>query len=141
MNRFVSAVAAFALAAGVFAPQAANAAPAAAAPAPATPVAAATGEYDYYCIGVDGSSYMLRPGQATTDCHGSYLKKYINGNQVASYHLAYGGGAAQTVQWNTGCVLAVASGVALFVYPPSGATAWIVQGALTSAGLYVSCKA
>ncbi|MDG4809428.1 hypothetical protein O7634_21995 [Micromonospora sp. WMMD1120] len=108
-------------------------------PIPLAPTALDTGEYDYFCLGADGSGFWLSQGEPTTNCHGSYLLKYIDGNQVGSYNLAYGGGAAQTPPWNTGCVLALASGVALFIFPPSGATAWVVQGALAGAGLLVSC--
>ncbi|WP_344405838.1 hypothetical protein [Dactylosporangium fulvum] len=103
------------------------------------PPAIQTGEYEYNCIGVDGSSFWLSPGRPTTDCHGSYLQKYLDGNLLASYNLAYGGGAAQNPPWNTGCVLAIASGVALFVFPPTGVAAWVTVGGLTAAGLYVSC--
>ncbi|UOE43167.1 hypothetical protein [Agromyces larvae] len=111
-------------------------------PAAPEPVAVPmTGEYEYICQMPDGNSWSLQVGEPTTDCHGSYLQKYINGSMVANYHLAYGGGAAQVPPWNTGCVLAVASGVALFVFPPTGATAWVVVGGLTAAGLYVSCVA
>lgn len=103
---------------------------------------ASTGQYEYICIGSDGSSWSLRIGEPTTDCHGSYLLKYINGVQVASYRLSIGGGiAAPVAPWSTGCVVAVASGVALFLFPPTGATAWVVVGGLTAAGLYTSCLA
>lgn len=105
-------------------------------------VPASTGQYEYICIGTDGNSWSLRAGEPTTNCHGSYLHKYINGVKVASYRLALGGGiAAPRPAWNTGCVLAVASGVALFVFPPTGATAWVTLGGLAAAGLYTSCVA
>lgn len=105
-------------------------------------VPASTGQYEYICIGADGSSWSLRAGEPTTDCHGSYLHKYINGVKVASYRLALGGGiAAPRPAWSAGCVIAVASDVALFVFPPTGATAWVTLGGLAAAGLYTSCVA
>lgn len=150
----MTTLAALIVTAGVVgAPQAANAAtvaPAssitgsqeatnATAPSPLAPKEIQTGEYDYFCLAADGSGFWLSQGEATTNCHGSYLLKYIDGNQVGSYNLAYGGGAAQTPPWNTGCVLALAGGVALFIYPPTGAVAWVVQGGLAGAGLLTSC--
>ncbi|MEU5672353.1 hypothetical protein ACGF3C_23200 [Micromonospora sp. NPDC047762] len=154
MKKLMTTLAAFVVAASVVvAPQAANAAPVVpassiarsheatttTAPTPVAPKLFETGEYDYFCLGADGSGFWLSQGEPTTNCHGSYLLKYIDGNQVGSYNLAYGGGAAQTPPWNTGCVLALAGGVALFIFPPTGAVAWVVQGGLAAAGLLTSC--
>lgn len=100
-----------------------------------------TGQYEYICIGIDGNSWSLASGEPTTDCHGSYLHKYINGVMVANYHLAYGGGAAQNPPGNIGCVLAIAGAVSLFYFPPTGVAAWVVNGGLAAAGLLVSCTA
>lgn len=105
------------------------------------PMTTQTGEYEYICIGTDGSSWSLASGEPTTDCHGSYLHKYINGVMVANYHLAYGGGAAQNPPGNIGCVLAIAGTVSLFYFPPTGVAAWVVNGGLAAAGLFVSCTA
>jgi hypothetical protein len=138
-----------ALAAGVVVPQSANAsemerAPCAAlAEQPASDELKRTsdpaGDYYYVCYESNGTNWTMADGQKTIDCKGSYLHKYVNGSRVATYALAYGGGASQTTQWMTGCVLAVAGGVALFVYPPTGATAWVVQGGLAAAGLLDGC--
>ncbi|MEU8258107.1 hypothetical protein AB0C06_28020 [Micromonospora inaquosa] len=141
------------VAAGAVAPQASSAAAAAPAgnittshvattstvPAPSAPLAIQTGEYEYNCIGTDGSSFWIGPGRPTTDCHGSYLQKYLDGNLLATYNLAYGGGAAQNPPWNTGCVLAIAGGVALFVFPPTGVAAWVTLSGLAAASLLDSC--
>lgn len=103
--------------------------------------AAATGDYEYVCVGIDGNSYSMAQGEPTWNCKGSYLQKYLDGRQLAVYSLDGAGNPASTPPFETGCVLAVASGVALFVFPPTGAVAWVVVGGLTAAGLYVSCVA
>ena len=153
MKKLMTSLAALIVAAGVVvAPQAANAATLApasitgsheatstTAPTPPALTPFETGEYDYFCLGADGSGFWLSQGEPTTNCHGSYLLKYIDGNQVGSYNLAYGGGAAQTPPWDIGCVLALAGGVALFIYPPTGAVAWVVQGGLAGAGRLEAC--
>jgi len=46
-----------------------------------------TGQYTYVCIASDGSSNTLRDGERLSNCKGSYLKKYINGNLVSSLRL------------------------------------------------------
>ncbi len=99
-----------------------------------------TGNYEYICIGTDGNSWSLASGEATTDCHGSFLHKYINGSLVAIYHLAYGGGAVSTWTWTSGCIIGVSTSVAALVLGPTGLTEWLVWAAATGAGL-ASCVA
>jgi hypothetical protein len=109
-------------------------------PVVADPTILATGQYDYNCVLTNGSSYFMSPGSPLTNCKGSYLQKYINGVMVKSVALAYGGGATATVPAGAGgCLLAVASGVALAFFPPSGVLAWVVVGSLTAAGIVASC--
>lgn len=77
----------------------------------AVPVAAhaePTGQYSYICIGANGSSYTMRSGEKLGNCKGSYLKKYINGNQVDSIRLAGNGTLARPVKKEIiDCVVAV----------------------------------
>lgn len=44
-------------------------------------------------VGVIGnsSSWSLRVGEPTTDCHGTFLHKYINGTMVGNYKLSVSG--------------------------------------------------
>ncbi|GAB2588817.1 hypothetical protein Aab01nite_42500 [Paractinoplanes abujensis] len=76
--------------------------------APAAAHAEPTGQYSYICILQNGSSYTLKPGVKLSTCKGSYLKKYINGNQVDSIRLTGAGTVAKPK--NAGwveCVIAV----------------------------------
>ena len=45
------------------------------------------GQYSYVCISSVGSSNTLRDGERLSNCRGTYLKKYINGNMVSSLRL------------------------------------------------------
>ena len=82
----------------------------------------------------------MKPAENLTNCKGSYLQKYLNGKMVQSVALTYGGGAATKIPAGAGgCILALASGVALIAFPPSGALAWVVTGGLTAAGIVYSC--
>jgi hypothetical protein len=51
-----------------------------------------TGNYEYNCVGADGSSYFLASGAPLTDCKGQFLQKYLDGSMLDSIDLAYGGG-------------------------------------------------
>lgn len=110
---------------------------------PASVLMPMTGNYEYNCVLSNGSSYFMAPGEALTNCHGSYLQKYLDGRQLSSISLTYGGVVATNPPvgwvWGTGCILSVASGVALVVFPPSGAIAWWVTGSLTGMGIVSSC--
>lgn len=98
-----------------------------------------TGNYEYNCVLTDGSSYFMGAGEPLTNCKGSYLQKYLDGRQLTSVSLAYGGGAQTTIPGGAGwCLLAVGSAVSLLVFPPTTATAWVVNGALAGGGL-TSC--
>ncbi|KFF58007.1 hypothetical protein JF66_21835, partial [Cryobacterium sp. MLB-32] len=79
-----------------------------------------TGNYEYNCVLTSGYSYFMSSGEPLTNCKGSYLQKYLDGRQLDSVALAYGGGAASTFNWSVGCILSVGSGVLLVVYPPTG---------------------
>jgi len=94
-----------------------------------------TGNYEYICIGTSGASWALVSGEKLSDCHGSFLHKYINGALVANYRLAYGGGAATTWTWTEGCIITVAlAGVAL-IEGPVGAVEWLSLSVATGYGL------
>ena len=109
--------------------------------APDSVMAPMTGNYDYVCVLQDGSSYTMASGEKITNCHGSYLQKYLDGRKLATYNLSYGGGAALNPVPSGGCVLALASGVLLILYPPTGAVAWALSGGFYVAGVAVSCTA
>lgn len=77
----------------------------------AVPVAAhaePTGQYTYVCVLTNGSSYTMKNGEKLGNCKGSYLKKYINGNQVDSVHLAGNGEVAKPLPAGTiSCLIAI----------------------------------
>ncbi|KFF58627.1 hypothetical protein JF66_17150, partial [Cryobacterium sp. MLB-32] len=98
-----------------------------------------TGNYEYNCVLTSGYSYFMSSGEPLTNCKGSYLQKYLDGRQLDSVALAYGGGAASTFNWSVGCILSVGSGVLLVVYPPTGAIAWFIQGSVYAANVTASC--
>ncbi|MDQ2791429.1 MAG: hypothetical protein M3Y73_17635, partial [Actinomycetota bacterium] len=110
--------------------------PASRAPTPHASPNEATGQYYWNCVGVDGSSYFLAPGAPTTDCKGSYLQKYLDGNQLAVYHLAYGGGAASETGF--GCILATAGGV-LLILQPELTPIWVLSAGVAAAGIVNDC--
>lgn len=49
------------------------------------------GQYSYICISSDGSSNTLRDGEKLSNCKGTFLKKYINGQMVSSLRLNLSG--------------------------------------------------
>lgn len=103
-----------------------------------------TGNYYYNCVLTDGNSWSLAAGEPLTDCHGSYLQKYLDGVHVSSIALTYGGGAAasESSQWHTlGCAVAVASGVVLVLYPPTEALEWILATTAYAGGGAIACLA
>ena len=106
--------------------------------AAATP-ANATGEYEYICQQVNGTHWSLASGQPATDCHGSYLQKYINGQMVGNYSLQYyagnGGPVPPGTQMSQACVLAAAGVAVLIINPPTGATAWVLTSLLNGAAI------
>jgi hypothetical protein len=102
----------------------------------AAPVAAhaePTGQYSYICILTSGSSYTLKSGAALNTCKGSYLKKYINGNQVDSINLTADGSKAKKVSKNfIGCTISIyGTGKAAYSLVKSKGTdkfAWVSLG-------------
>ena len=66
---------------------------------------ASTGEYEYICLGTDGSSYSMASGAPLSDCKGSYLQKYINGQQVDSISLSGNGEVASVPADKVQCVI------------------------------------
>ena len=110
---------------------------------PAAP-ASATGEYEYICQLTNGSSWSLASGESTTDCHGSFLQKYINGTMVANYNLVYDGGAQDFVPSGDGwCILALArTAAAALAAPGTGGSSlllWVTGVAAASAGTLHEC--
>lgn len=92
----------------IVAPSAASAqsAPATAQVAPSVAVQpASTGDYEYICVGTDGSSYSMANGAPLSDCKGSYLQKYINGQQVDSISLTGTGAVASVPADKVQCVI------------------------------------
>ena len=102
-----------------------------------------TGEYEYICQMPDGNSWSLQVGEPTTDCHGSYLQKYINGSMVANYKLVYDGGGyySDVPPFPYGCAIAIAGAYLLVLYPPTSGVAWVLQGSVAAGGLATSCVA
>ncbi|MBF4562874.1 hypothetical protein ITJ43_12085 [Microbacterium sp. VKM Ac-2870] len=100
-----------------------------------------TGQYEYICQMPDGNSWSLYVGEQTTDCKGSFLQKYINGNMVANYPLVYNGGGyySSVPPFPWGCALAIYGGLMLVIYPPETAVAWVAVGSGAAVGLAVSC--
>jgi hypothetical protein len=112
--------------------------------APATVFMPMTGNYEYNCVLSNGSSYFMACGEKLTDCHGSYLQKYLDGRKLKTVNLTYGGVVATNPPigwtWGTGCILSLAAaGAALVVFPPTGAIAWEVPADLSGLGIVASC--
>lgn len=106
----------------------------------ATPPVTRAGDYEHICQLTNGTSWSLASGEPTTNCHGSYLQKYIEGNLVANYNLVYDGGATSTPSIVVGvsCMLSIAGAVGLLFWPPSGAVEWVYMSAVGAASL-ASC--
>lgn len=93
--------------------------------APAAVAPAGTGDYEWMCVGIDGSIYSMAPGEPTSNCKGSYLQKYLDGRQLATYNLAYNGNGSLADPEAGSCVLSLAvEGAALVMSPPTGGAAW-----------------
>lgn len=91
------------------------------------------GQYEYVCVGIDGSSYSMAKGSALSTCKGSYLQKYINGQQVSTTALTTDGAIADPNAINMDCVVAIVG---------TGASAYgIVQTAGTGVIAYVGLAA
>lgn len=96
-----------------------------------------TGDYEYICQMPDGNSWSLQVGEATSDCHGSFLQKYINGEMVANYPLVYDGGSVYSgvppFPW--ACALGIYGVYVLALYPPTDGVAWVLQGSVAAGGM------
>lgn len=93
-----------------------------------------TGEYEYICIMPDGNSWSLYVGEPTTDCHGSFMHKYINGSMVANISLApQPASSINPHAWD--CIFALAGSVALIWDPPAETWIWITSAAAAGWGL------
>lgn len=91
------------------------------------------GQYQYVCVGIDGSSYSMAQGAALNTCKGSYLQKYINGQQISTIALTTDGAIADPNAINMDCVVAIVG---------TGASAYgIVQTAGTGVIAYVGLAA
>jgi hypothetical protein len=91
------------------------------------------GQYEYVCVGTDGSSYSMAHGTALSTCKGSYLQKYINGKQIETIALTGHGTVADPNAINMDCLVAVVG---------TGASAYgIVQTAGTGVIAYVGLAA
>ncbi|WP_431031264.1 hypothetical protein [Plantibacter sp. RU18] len=87
------------------------------------------GQYEYVCVGIDGSSYSM----ALSSCKGSYLQKYINGQQIETIALTGHGTVADPNAITMDCVVAIVG---------TGASAYgIVQTAGTGVIAYVGLAA
>ncbi|CAD5991786.1 conserved exported protein of unknown function [Agreia sp. COWG] len=99
-----------------------------------------TGDYEYNCVADDGSSYFMSDGEVLTDCKGSFLQKYLDGNMLESVELSYGGGAVSSApSASDGCIVAYASGAGLIFFPPADAFTWVTNGAMAAAGITFGC--
>ncbi|WP_136028482.1 hypothetical protein [Microbacterium sp. PF5] len=110
----------------------------------ASPIGSATmstGQYEYICIGSDGSSWSLRVGEPTTDCHGSFLHKYISGVMVANYKLSVTGTVIDHPKPDPiGCLMSIVSGV-FGVLSADGSLIWISALGFTGMGGIMTCLA
>lgn len=97
-----------------------------------------TGQYEWICILTSGHSHSLANGEPLTNCKGSYLHRYINGRHVATYRLAYGGGAVDYKA--EGCLFAIIGGV-LGVMSPALTIRWVLSTAVGGIGAYQACAA
>ncbi|MBG6215316.1 hypothetical protein RCH23_003256 [Cryobacterium sp. CAN_C3] len=100
--------------------------------------ASPTGQYDWMCVLTSGYTYFLPNGEPLSNCKGSYLKRYLNGQQVQSYRLAYGGGAVNYKA--EGCLIAVIGGI-LAVMSPTMTMRFVFGAAVGGGAVYYSCRA
>jgi hypothetical protein len=114
-------------------PAAATAASSEANAVDATVAPRATGQYEWVCVGTDGNSYSMTPGEPTSNCHGSYLQKYLDGSQLATYNLAYNGQGELADPDANSCVLGMAGNMMLIIFPPTSIEGWV--SAATGVGL------
>jgi hypothetical protein len=98
------------------------------------------GQYSYVCILQNGSSYTLKSGNKLSTCKGSYLKKYINGQQVDSIALSGDGTLAKPLPKNTlDCLIAISGTLISVATLKKGWKSW--AGLATSVAGLKSCIA
>ena len=86
------------------------------------------GRYYYECVSPSGTSYWLKSGEPTTNCQGSYLKRYINGNLVATYHLSVGGAPGRNVnKSDLDCIIAIVGTSAAILSLNGSIVGWAVS--------------
>ncbi|WP_456697947.1 hypothetical protein [Aeromicrobium sp. P5_D10] len=89
-----------------------------------------SGNYDYVCVSTNGTSYTMADGEKLSNCKGSYLQKYINGQQVETVHLTGQGTPASPNQLDGYCIVGLAlGGTAAIVFPPAGAAELVFAAA------------
>lgn len=92
-------------------------------PVVADPTIMSTGQYDYYCVATSGAINYLVHGEPLSDCHGSYLQKYINGALVQTIPLTGYGAPANPAAFGTAdCYISLAYAT-LSIYGPG----WLVR--------------
>lgn len=98
------------------------------------------GFYYYICVGLDGRSYGLQPGEKLSDCKGAYLQKYSNGVLISAIPLTIEGKPARLDVRNIDCLIAVVGDVAaVATFTPTG---WAYVGLATAGiGTLRSCRA
>ncbi len=86
-----------------------------------------TGHYYYECVPTNGTSYWLQPGEKTTNCKGSYLHQYINGQLVQNIHLTPDGEVATEYQFDPSveCVIGITT-TAYGILTANGTVAWVM---------------
>ena len=100
--------------------------------------ASSTGEYEWVCVLGSGNSWSMADGQATTECVGTYLQKYLNGSLVEVVNITSGSVEATAT---IACVLAVTTSLILAL-TPGGGWVWLAKtGARAAIAASNPCRA
>lgn len=87
-----------------------------------------SGNYEYVCVSTSGSSYSMADGEKLTNCKGSYLQQYINGQQVDTIPLTGDGTRADPDKLDGYCLIGLAlDGTLAVVFPPAEAAAVVIE--------------
>lgn len=97
-----------------------------------------TGQYEWVCVLTNGNSWSMTNGQPLTQCHGSYLHKYLNGVRLQVINITAGSVKATA---SIACVATITAELIL-VLTPGGGWVWLAKTA-TRAALAASnpCRA